>query len=131
MWGQGRPGRQRLLITNGTAKGQQGYLRNKNDNCVCWEPERWDNFNLNLNVQFCNFSDLPPPVVKIINERLDIYFLRLQTYPHYIYQNFIIGLKDILLSFNAFRLLCQFFLAVVTGQTQTGLAGPGSYIGNI
>ena len=75
---------------------------------------RGDNFNLNLNVQFCNFSGLP--VVKIINERLDIYFLRLQTYPHYIYQNFIIGLKDILLSFNAFRLLCQFFLALVTGQ---------------
>ena len=55
-------------------------------------------------------------MVKIINEQLDIYFLRLQTSPHYIYQNFIIGLKDILLSFNAFRLLCQFLLAVATGQ---------------
>ena len=67
-------------------------------------------------------------MVKIINERLDIYFLRLQTYPHYIYQNFIIGLKDILLSFNAFRLLCQFFLALVSGQPRPGQL---VHIGNI
>ena len=52
--------RERLLITNWTVKGQLGYLRNKNDNCVYWELQggRGDNFNLNLNVQFCNFSDL-------------------------------------------------------------------------